>query len=107
MLKNLYSGIGNNEQLIGEVYSCDLLLKFASERWLLFYDGYVRLNPSTRYSFLTFVKGMKLPEKIEMYKVVNVTFRVIAKNGRMTSGGLPGLEVQLIQLKGLGALGTH
>jgi len=99
-LKYLYSQILNNVDLIGETHTCSLSLKFASEKWLIFYDGYIGLDQGSKYSFLKFVQGMKLPKNVSTFKNVNVTFKVIATSESLApgAGGWPGLEVQLLKI---------
>jgi len=99
-LKDLYTRLNNHEELIGETHLCNLSLKFANEKWLLFYDGYVRLNSSTRYSFLKLTEGMRLPEDIGSFRDVSVTFKITATSESLGAGvdDWPALEVQLLQI---------
>ncbi len=97
-LKELYSRLTNKENLVGETHTCNLILKFANKEWFLFMDGYVRLDETTRYSFLKFTKIIKLPDNINRFKNVKITFKIIATSESLNSDGWPALEVQLIQI---------
>lgn len=98
-LKNLYYRLTQKEKLIGETHTCKLILKYANETWLLFRDGYVRLDNTTRYSFLKFTKNIKFPNNINKIKNVTVTFKIIATSDSLSSDGWPALEVQLINIQ--------
>jgi len=97
-LNNLFSRLVKKENLVGETHKCKLTLKYANDKWLLFNDGYVRLDSSTRYSFLKFTKNTKFPTNLNNHKQLTVTFKVIATNVSLNSNAWPGLEVQLIDI---------
>ncbi len=99
-LKNLYVKTVKEENLVGKEFTCDLLLKFASEKWILFRDGYVGLDQGSKYSFLKFTKGMTIPENLTPFKNVTVTFKVITMNESLASrpDSWPSLEVQLLHI---------
>jgi len=98
-LKKLYTRLIEHEKMIGETHTCDLSLKFANEKWLLFNDGYVRLDSTTKYSFLNFVKGMEIRKNVNTFRNVNVTFKIKTTTYSFAPSGWPVLGVQLIQIR--------
>ena len=97
-LKNLYFRLVKKEDLIDETHTCNLELKFANKKWFLFKDGYVRLDSTTRYSFVKVKKIVELPDNINDFKKIRITFKIIATNVSLNSAEWPALEVEIVKL---------
>jgi len=94
-LQNLYHKMDQGLLKINSEYTFKLKLKFASEKAILFQDGYVKVDKETRYSFLKFKRNYVLPEGLTRGQNVYVQFKVIEVRSSATTPGMPYLFVEL------------
>ena len=97
-LQELYKQLKSNKLKKDGEYTITLRLKFANEKAILFQDGYVKVDKTTKYSFLKFKRTYTLPEGLEKGQKVNVNFKILEIRKSETTPGMPYLFVELIRI---------
>jgi hypothetical protein len=97
-MKKLYSKINEPKKLIGTTHSIECTLKFISTDHILINEGYIRVDKTTKYSFLNFEKKMNLsPSQLKLKKVI-LKFQITRIPSNEINGKMPHLIVKLINI---------
>jgi hypothetical protein len=97
-LQELYKELKSNKLKKDAEYAVPLKLKFANEKVILFLDGYVQVDKSTKYSFLKFKRGYTFSTELKKGQEVNIKFKILEIRQGETTPGMPYLFVELIKI---------
>ncbi len=97
-LQKIYSAMKSGEKLIGNTYTIKLNIKFYSKDFLILNDGYVKIDSTTKYSFIKFEKGMSFPSNIIKGKPLPITFKIKEVRNTEVAGNMPHIFVKLMRV---------